>query len=152
MQPNVPIPTDNLYKFLALFGLVLVIASFAGLYLAYANHRVEMISIQDREFELAKAARNLSPSAVAEIEFDLAVRGDVSGGNLMTFDLIMVFVMLIGIALCLTGFLLWSRVQRLQDELLELQIAKARKEAHGSNVYRELPKRPEAKKPAKKAK
>lgn len=31
MQPNIPIPTDNLYKFLALFGLVLIVSGFAGL-------------------------------------------------------------------------------------------------------------------------
>lgn len=31
MQPNVPIPTDNLYKFVALFGLAVIIASLVGL-------------------------------------------------------------------------------------------------------------------------
>ncbi len=39
-----------------------------------------------------------------------------------------------------------------QDELLELQVAKARKETHGSNVYRELPERPKPKQPTKKVK
>lgn len=38
------------------------------------------------------------------------------------------------------------------DELLELQVAKPRKETHGSNVYRELTERPKPKKPAKKVK
>ena len=43
----------------------------------------------------------------------------------------------------------WAKIQPLHDELLELQVAKARMEVHGSNVYRELPERPKPKKAAK---
>lgn len=152
MQPNVPIATDNLYKFVALFGLVLVVASFAGFYLSYANHRAEMALIEDRRFDLAKSAGTLSPAAVAKIEWDLMIREDVSSANRVTFGSVMAFPLFAGFALSTVGFFLWIKVQRLQDELLELQIAKARKEAHGSNVYRELPERPKPKKAAKKAK
>lgn len=49
----------------------------------------------------------------------------------------------IGGWLCASGFLRWSKIQPLHDELLELQVAKARREVNGNLDYRDLSPRPE---------
>lgn len=148
MQPNVPVPTDNLYKFMALFGLVLIISALFTAAYVHVNVNNKHFNYVDvyygptkrSEPDQAKFKKHIE-SQVEELHESTEIAMALSGGALA-----------IGGWLCFLGFQRWAKIQPLHDELLELQVAKARKEAHGSNVYRDLPERPEPKKPAKKPK
>ncbi|WP_313317741.1 hypothetical protein [Stenotrophomonas sp.] len=151
MQPNVPIPTDNLYKFLATFGLALIVAAMVGLFVIHKSSNDEIFTVAEMMFAIGKDGTDKTDvgkdmMSVYEKRIDIVA----SNRQVGTGALVLIFG--IGWTFALIGFQRWAKIQPLHDELLELQVAKARKEVHGSNVYRELPKRPEVKKPAKKAK
>lgn len=148
MQPNVPVPTDNLYKFMALFGLVLIIS--AVFTAAYVH-----VNVNNKHFSYVDVYYGPSERDEAdEAEFKRHIESQVDELKSSTTIAMYGVGAAIGLGgwLCFWGFHRWSIIQPLHDELLELQVAKARKEAHGSNVYRELPARPKAKKSGKKAK
>lgn len=146
MQPNVPVPTDNLYKFQALFGLVLIISALFTAAYVHVNVNNKHFGYVDvyygpttrSEPDQAKFKKHIE-SQVDELHESTEIAMYVVGGALA-----------IGGWLCFGGFHRWAKIQPLHDELLELQVAKARKEAHGSNTYRELPEQSKSKKPTKK--
>ena len=128
---NLPnLPTDNLYKFMALSGLFLIIFSFT-LVLLQANrsqdiHRelkrlstiMELKNFQnERDKKLGEnIVENLGQSRklLEELKFILEQKP-----KYMAF---FVIFMLIGVILSITGFQLWySRVQRYQDILIKNQ-------------------------------
>jgi hypothetical protein len=54
MEPSIPVPTDNLYKFIALFGLVLFVSS--GITFVYSYFYFNKLLYQQRlELEIFKA-------------------------------------------------------------------------------------------------
>ena len=145
MQPNVPVPTDNLYKLMALFGLVLIISALFTAAYVHVNVNNKHFSYVDvyygpttrNEPDQAEFKKHIE-SQVDALHDGSELAMSIAGGALA-----------IGGWLCILGFKRWAKIQPLHDELLELQIAKARKEVHGSNVYRELPKQPKPKKATK---
>ena len=141
MQPNVPVPTDNLYKFAATFGLVLIIASFVGLYLANTAYYAELVSISEKSFELNREEK-VPPKARQAMEADLTKREELNSENLKIYNSCLLFLLVVGSSIAWGGFALWGRFQALHDELLEIQVTKARKEAHGSSEYREFSPKP----------
>lgn len=148
MQPNVPVPTDNLYKFQALFGLTLIISSLLGtVWLVQSSN--------DQIYEAAKEVASIDPAsspAAKDYAKAMAIKAKLAAKDR---DGLVWFLFLaggVGMIATVTGFAKWAKIQPLHDELLELQVAKARMEVHRSNVYRELPERPKPKKPASKTK
>jgi thiol:disulfide interchange protein len=124
MQPNVPVPTDNLYKFKALFGLVLLITA-----LFCAN------AIGDRTSELriraAKeaAALPLKPTYRQLQYIEILERG-ATRSTWVTIGLAVLFGLSggAGAIASIRGFKQWAKIQPLHDELLRLQVEKARRE------------------------
>lgn len=151
MQPNVPIPTDNLYKFQALFGLVLIVTSITLAVFVQARSASQIEAAVSKRDEVVASQDSLIQDVHRAIERSNDKIDSIRNERTRYSRLLWVLAALGG-AISANGFRRWAKIQPLHDELLELQVAKARKEAHGSNVYRELPKRPDAKKPAKKAK
>ncbi len=148
MQPNIPIPTDNLYKFQALFGLVLVISCLLGtvLLVKSANEQIftaakEIMTIDDVKSPAAK-----------EYADAMRAKARIAGSDRDGLNWFLIVGASIGTLMSLTGFVKWAKIQPLHDELLELQVAKARRDVHGFTTYRELPERPKPKKPAKNGK
>ncbi len=148
MQPNVPVPTDSLYKFSALFGLALIISAvFIGAYV-HVNVNDKFYRYVDvyygpskrDEADEAKFKKHIE-AQVEELKSSTTIAMYGIGGGLGA-----------GIMLCIYGFGRWIKIQPLHDELLELQVAKTRMEVHRANQYRELPEGPKPKKPTKKAK
>ena len=141
MQPNVPIPTDNLYKFQALFGLVLIISGlFAGAYV--------QLSALEKRYSLARELVESSDLIKPEVQKQILRQIKTTRYLEMLGGAVIGLAIGAGVLMARSGFKRWGEVQPVLDELLELQVAKARKEAHGSNVYRELPERPEPNKSA----
>jgi hypothetical protein len=48
MEPSIPLPTDNAYKFAALFRLALFISSIVGLMIAIQNHQDFVLNNSDK--------------------------------------------------------------------------------------------------------
>ena len=127
MENKIPLPTDNIFKFYALFGLMLLITSIAGsLYLNKSTNEflfqnaieLEALDLIEKPSALEKTKRDLLERklkiAIEDKKFLLNALGVIIG---------------ISIGLMIYGFHRWhTRIQPLQDELLELQIKKTRRE------------------------
>ncbi len=130
MESRIPLPTDSLYKFWALFGTLCVIFFFGAL--LYVNN-----SYNERLFT--------SLVKLAELE-DIQQTRDLTTTEMTTRDSLTrlleiaeydkhVFICscLVGIGLgfvgSLYGFLMWYRkLQRYQDQMMELEYYKLRRE------------------------
>lgn len=125
MQPNIPLPTDNLYKFTALFGLVLVVSSIFGIVLTgrSANNQ-----IFDAAKEYALVDPELSPAKKAYAEA-LVKKAAIASEDRDVLTKALAMPLTVGVLLSFWGFTRWRKIQPLHDELLRLQVEKARKEA-----------------------
>ncbi len=132
MESTVPIATDNIYKFYALFGLSIFISSL--LTLAYIHiHFNEIIPKEYIEVETLKVKADLSQEE--KIRKDVLERKtniDVSDKN--TFAKILGGFGGLGVLLMIFGFSRWQkRIQPRQDMLLDLQIEKIKREISALN-------------------
>jgi len=125
---NLPmsVPTDNVYKFVAIFGLVMVIASFLASIQQGVSTNEEVFSSAP-EIAKLEASKNLDPYDKAKLEIlhrklEIALSdrkfltwgGGIFGG--------------MGLGISVLGFVAWyKKVQRHQDRLLELQVREAEK-------------------------
>ncbi|GEM_PF-906487 len=139
MQPNVPVPTDSLYKFLALFGLVLMISSLLG--------TVALVRSSNQQiFEAAKEVAAIGTPQSKEAEDYVKAmqrKAVIAAEDRDGLAWLLAICGAIGVAFSIAGFTRWHKIQPLHDELLELQVAKARMEVHKVNEYRELSPKPE---------
>jgi hypothetical protein len=127
MQNRIPLPTDNIYKFYALFGLILFIFGFSSMIflnkstndLVYKTvisvEALESIDkrspIQEAELAIIKKKQKI---ALSDKQFFLYCIGCLIGGALL---------------LMYYGFHRWhTKIQPLQDELTELTVKKLRNE------------------------
>ena len=125
------LPTDNIYKFMALGGIIFFLAGHFASY--YSGTRIQELAAQ---IEQAKAIAEIyaktdgqkselvlaeATAAAYEREFLLSERGGI-----MTFLNLTFWV---GLVLSIAGFLLWYfRVQRQLDLMLKAQAEKIRRE------------------------
>jgi hypothetical protein len=127
MTPSIPITTDNIYKFAALFGLVLVISTgFGMLYLLSINYEFAVKNFD--EYELLMAKENLSQAEfIRKNAFDMQIKYRTLAVNGFMFFLTLLAV--IGSIVSFWGSYHWlKKVQPKQDELINLQIEKTRRE------------------------
>lgn len=124
MDSKIPLPTDNIYKFYALFGLVLLIASMSAfLYLHKTTNElvfeaaitIEEVTTKDKPTNVDTKRKELMEKRVALAVEDRNFFNQILSG-------------IFGVAFCLIGYGFWCwqmEVQPKQDRLLELQIKKA---------------------------
>ena len=124
MDSRIPLPTDNIYKFYALFGFVLLISSMAAfLYLHKTTNELifeAVIAVEELE---AKESPNKVDSKRREM-LENRVSVAVKDRDVFNYALEAVFAA----SLVLMGFGFWEWhfvVQPKQDKLLDLQIQKA---------------------------
>jgi hypothetical protein len=127
MDTRIPIPTDNIYKFYALFGLVAVITCLT--LLVYLNKTTNDFLIQawvaDAELSVIKNPSPLDTAKRESLQKNIEL---VSENKQFFLQGLSLFIALAGYALA-TGFYVWhNRIQPKQDLLLDLQIEKARLE------------------------
>lgn len=125
MQSRIPLPTDNIYKFYALFGLLLIIFSCgAVIYVSQSTNETVFSTLV--EVETLKEQKEPTPSVQVKIEA-LGKLLEVAKANKDFFNKSL--GILIGLAVCIAfyGFYLWQTgLQKVIDETqkVQLEIAK----------------------------
>lgn len=124
MESKISLPTDNIHKFYALFGFVLLISSMAAfLYLHKTTNELifeAVIAVEELE---AKESPNKVDAKRREM---LEKRVSVAVKDRTTFNYALGAVFGASLALMILGFWEWHFVvQPKQDKLLDLQIQKA---------------------------
>lgn len=127
MESRIPLPTDNIYKFYALFGLLLFIFGL-GATIAQTKITNEFMVKSYVELEALKAIEN--PSSVEALRRSLTERLiEVEKSDKEFFKWGLAVVAGLGFFLMSFGFRRWhKRIQPIQDELLQLQLEKLRRE------------------------
>ena len=133
MTPSIPLPTDNLYKFLCLFGLALMLASVYAFVALYSNslERVETYSKLVIELQA-----NTSPTEVEKDRLTLAkAMLKVTTENRLAGTWGFALTLGLGLFMGLLGGMLWhSRIQVRDDEVATLQLEKLRLEVEKLRV------------------
>ena len=123
MHSKIPIPTDNIYKFYALFGLFLFL--FSGYLFIQIHHSFNDIGFSHFvEYEVLKDIKKPTKEqdarkAILERKLEIAIV------NKKTF--LRAVGVFMGIAICLMayGFFRWHKViQPIQDEIMKKQLEK----------------------------
>jgi hypothetical protein len=133
MESRIPIPTDNIFKFYALFGLLLVIFSLGSvLYISNSSNAVVYAAWP----ELEGLKQLETPSRTDQVRISLLERRlEVNKADKDFYINALGISATLGLFLMIYGFSQWHRkVQPLQDrrakvelEIAELQLAKLRK-------------------------
>jgi hypothetical protein len=132
MQNNIPLPTDNIYKFYALFGLLLFIfAVGATLYVNNSTNNLLVDSVV--ELESLKIIEN--PTAVESAKRQLLEqRIEVTLEDKEFYKKALAALSALGFWLMGYGFWKWHReIQPIQDEIARLQRDKLRSEVASFN-------------------
>jgi hypothetical protein len=127
MTPSIPIATDNIYKFLALFGLVMFISDLWAL--AYFVGKYNEIGYENYlELEVLKAKGTLSSEEKVK-RFVLEEVAKIIKRDWRILGSLLIACAIIGFFLSALGYYSWfKKVQPKQDELLNLQIEKMKYE------------------------
>lgn len=119
MESKTPLPTDNIYKFYALFGLLLLITSSLSI-IWLSNTTNETIHSLVKEYEaLPGNTEEKEESALGKI---IEARVDVATTNRKHFNIALGAIW--GMSLCLLfyGFRQWhTKIQPKQDAYFDLQ-------------------------------
>lgn len=121
MESRVPLPTDNIYKFYALFGLLLFIFGI-GASIAQTKVTNDFMVKSFIELEVLKAIEKPNPVEVLRRTVtERMIEVEKSDKELFKWGL--AFIVAVGFLLMIYGFGRWhSHLQPAQDELLQLQM------------------------------
>lgn len=127
MESNIPVPTDNINKFYAIFGLIFIVSCVLGdIYLlketAYlsCSTNLKLATLQSKD-SLTKE-EEMKKNTLEYLKNFTKLANGVYHGWLLAG-------MIFGAVLMLYGFFKWHYdVQPQQDKLLKLQISKLEKE------------------------
>jgi hypothetical protein len=127
MENRIPLPTDNIYKFYALFGLLLAIfGAGATLYVNRATN--------DLAFEIAVEYQELKADPVRSVRDDarfqvLQRKLEIAKMDKNTFLFGLSVVIGVGVLMVGYGFKKWhTEVQPIQDEIARLTLKKLKRE------------------------
>ena len=123
MQPALPIPTDNIYKFACIFGLVLIVTSVFSFATSYSWSLDRKIRHYEATLLLeAKEQRTKAEDEVLAMHKKLI---ELTRSNEKSANNSLLFVLVLGIALSFYGAWKWySLIQLRDDELMTLQLRK----------------------------
>lgn len=141
-------PTDNLYKFFAVFGLVFLVVSIGGFVLIHnsvmkttMDHVQEVLtrldSIEVPKDDLDKFAKAVAETidAVFSLETELGSKINLAYASFGYIPEGLLSIGVLGLLMTTIGFSLWwFRVQRYQDAILRLEFLKATKEHETLNA------------------
>lgn len=111
------LPTDNLYKFMALFGLVIIICSAVFKYMAITNIQATISELRIEQATLKVVVADSSELEIAKAKL-LATQEKLVMSE--AYDHRATVFLFAGILLSIAGFVLWyMKTQRLLDKLLK---------------------------------
>jgi uncharacterized Tic20 family protein len=131
MESKIPLPTDNIFKFYALFGVLLLITSIMGTIWVSTSTNEKLHSLV-KEYELISGSKEeKEQSNLAKV---IEIRMKVQTENKKNFTYSLAFISGLSFWLMLYGFRQWhTKIQPKQDEYFDLQLKKLRQEVEGSN-------------------
>ncbi|MBB6558870.1 NAD(P)H-dependent flavin oxidoreductase YrpB (nitropropane dioxygenase family) [Acidovorax soli] len=138
MTPSLPVPTDNIYKFSALFGLALVVSGIFAFTTVYTSSLEKKIKYTEAMIGLeARTTRTKLEDDTLAFNRRLV---EVTQSNEMAANYALGGLIALGLVLSFYGALRWHQViqprddeiARLQKEKLEAEIAKLQTEADRS--------------------
>jgi len=123
MQPSVPVPTDNIYKFACLFGLVLIVSALFCFVNSYSTSLDRKIKYSEVVIPLeAKPERTKAEEQLLALNKKLI---EVTRDNESTANTAIGVVLALGIFLSAYGAVKWHKVVQVRDDqLAELQLRK----------------------------
>ena len=122
MESRVPVPTDNIFKFYALFSLLLLVFS-AGAAIYVQKSANEFVADNAIELELLKQAKTLTPKEEAKKAI-LETQFKILAADRTFYNRALGVLMGVAIVGLFYGFRQWHAVvQPMLDEQLRLQIA-----------------------------
>lgn len=127
MDNKIPLPTDNIYKFYSMFGLLLLIFGFGSIiYLNKVTNNLvfeSLIELENLNSIQQKSALEDAQEKVVLRKVELATKDKKSFINLLHLMIMGGSIMMI------YGFLKWhTKVQPIQDEISKLTLEKLRYE------------------------
>ena len=127
VQNRVPLPTDNIYKFYALFGLILFIFSFSSV--IYLNKTTnELVFKTVVSVEALESTEKRSPVQEAELVI-FKRQQEIALSDKNFFLYLIGFLAGFSVLLMYFGFHHWhTKIQPLQDELTELTVKKLKRD------------------------
>lgn len=133
MQSRIPLPTDNIFKFYALFGLLILLTTGIMFFVRHEQYNA-MAFERYIPIETLKAKKSLTEDEKLEL-FLLEEKSKIAKLN-KDFELgiYLTGFFFFGCGFTWYGFYYWhTKIQPKQDRLLELQIQKAENEAKTFN-------------------
>lgn len=127
MLERIPLPTDNIYKFYALFGLVLFIFSFSSvIYINKSTNELLLEAVIDHK--TLDAIEKRTPNQEA-IKGALERKVELVASNKKFFHYCISAISALSLYLMYYGFRHWhTKIQPVQDEIAELTLKKLRAE------------------------
>ncbi|HCE4573022.1 hypothetical protein [Vibrio parahaemolyticus] len=143
MQSRISIPTDNIYKFYATFGLVLLISTMALFVFVYSTFQANSHA-RYVELKVLASMSELTPEQSARKDI-LEAKEVIDTSDKKTYMDVIAFLLASSLFLLAFGFNRWhKKIQPLQDEILlkqkektELEIKLLNKQINASRIKRE---------------
>jgi len=123
MNPSVSVPTDNIYKFMCLFGLAIIVVSIFSFASVYSNNLDKKIFYYEKLNNLEKIE---SKSKLEEDSYKMYTSlVEITNKNEKYFNKFIGIVMGFGCVLSVIGFYKWfSITQKRDDKIADLQMQK----------------------------
>jgi hypothetical protein len=124
MESKIPLPTDNIYKFYALFGILLLITFIAAFTYVHQTTNALLFDTNIAVWELEEKG-TLSQSEAKKMEL-LKRRMEIADQDRKAYNKAIGYLIGVALTTIICGFYKWHKVvQPKQDRLLDLQIQKA---------------------------
>ena len=128
---SLPIPTDNLYKFFAMFGLAILITAIMGSVLINSATNQKLLTYIEQIETIAANGESEAKKGTLEV-YEKLIKVTINDKKFLTIGLGLFGG--VGVLMLLHGFQRWyTYYQPKHDEILELTINKMRAEAEDSS-------------------
>lgn len=135
MNSSLSVPTDNIYKFYALFGLVLIVTSLFLFVLTYNFHyeRATEMYLEIAKIESQEKISNYEKTKKEALEKRL----EIDSSNKSFYISVILVFLFTGTALTIYGFRRWHKnIQPVLDEISLLELEKLKQETKKQGTYR----------------
>lgn len=134
MKSTLSIPTDNLYKFKAVFGLAIIIASLLAIVITYNTLDQREFSIDVERIKLENS--NINSKHEAALINIYKQYSSTSYAVMLTVLTIASFSILFGFFFSMSGFLDWKDLQKDEDDIRKTKLQLLKKELSSNNFRR----------------